>query len=563
MLSLRRASLVAALGLAACAAPADEAASSSEDALTRSVVTYAFTNAASLGYLQGLALGPSKDGALFLAEDYTKTGNVTKTNLWDGTKLAPTPSGPFYANGDFAYDDATKTTYFLQYSANATTAYESLFRYDASGWKQVYSRVRPAGPPVTIVFDTARKVLLRIGKDTVETLDASASTFQKPAWTDDGAGPGVIPYGAAFDEKRGVLLLLSGSAPLERTKSASGAWTWAPVSPTAITPPQPAPSTGGNVAGCRTAAFVPSLGRVVGLCDTVSRGARVVEWDGKTMQIGVLESDRAWGPKAFTFDRAHGAFVAADPDRFYTVTRTVKTMANQPPALTSKTSAEIYATEEASIPVVAADADLDAVTTTLVSGPPGASLDGNVLRWTPGVADEGKHAVKVRLGDGEASVEQTLDLDVKVLRYSALATGDVAVAKQFWISGPGTLQGQTRNMHGKVSCNLTGKNPGVVRASCGITAEYCGDPSGAGTSPCSVALGASLGAASVVSEAGAFGESRSTSRTCPSCTRWSSEVNGTFSADKGVCVSYRYETDEMSGQVLGHAVSQASGCSGP
>jgi hypothetical protein len=522
----------------ACASPTSgEDTASSESNLTRSVVTYGFTSVAPLGYLQGLALGPSRDGAMLLAENYTPTGNVTTPNLWDGTKLSAIPSGPFYASGTFAYDATAGATYFLQYSGKAPSQYESLFRYDAGGFRQLYSS-RFSGAYATLVYDSTRHVLLRVATGAVQRFDAAQSTPSSPRWSDDGPGPdpSYDPQSATFDEKKVTSV---------------------------IAPPQPASSTGGAVGRCSVAAYDSVHERVVGICMTTSRGARIVEWDGQTLQVGALENgDRLWGPKTFAFDRARGTFVAADPDRFYAVTRTVHTVPNGVPALSSATSAQIYATEEAAVPVVATDADLDPVTVTLVDPPQGARLDGNMLRWTPSVADEGKRVVHVRLTDGESTVERAIELDVKVLRYTTLPGGTVAVTKDFWMSGPGTLRGRTRNTHGEVKCALTGQNPGVVRASCGVTAEICGD-SPSGTAPCSVAWARALGASSVVAESGSFGESRSQSRTCTQCGRWSSNVSGSVTPDKGVCVSYRYDTEVFVNGILGTAQSSASGCSGP
>ncbi len=564
LLALTVLSTLAALA-PGCAAPdaADDTATADAE-LTRSVVTYSLTTAASLGYLQGLALGPSRDGAMLLAETYAPGRNVTTPNLWNGAALTPIAAGPFYTTGSFAYDAAGGVTYFLQYSGSPVQ-YESLFRYDASGWRQLYSG-RFAGAFATLAFDATRKVLVRVSKPAVERFDESGTTFGRGRWLSDGPGPGDSwsTGSAAFDERRGVLVLLSGGAPLERASTASGAGAWVSNTPASVSPPRPAGSTGGAAGACAVATYDPTLQRIVGICMTPGRGARIVEWDGAAMHVGVLEAgDRVWGPKAFAYDRVQGAFVAADPDRFYTVTRTVKTVPNGSPALTSPTAATIYATEEAAVPVVATDADLDPVTMTLVDPPAGARLEGNVLRWTPAVSDEGKRVVRVRLADGEATVEQAVELDVKVLRYGAsLPAGDVAIQKSFAVSGPGSLRGRTRNTHGQVACKLTGRNPGVVRASCGITAEICGDPSGAGTSPCSVAQARRINAASVVSENGSFGESQSQSKTCTRCTRWTSNVSGSFDPAKGVCVGYRYDTDVWSGGVLGRAESSANGCSG-
>lgn len=556
---------IAAIASACSSAEPGDDVATADSELTRSVVTYSLTTAAPLGSLQGLALGPSRDGAMLLAESYAPTGNKTVPNLWNGATLTPIPAGPFYTTGSFAYDAAEGVTYFLQYSGRPVQ-YESLFRYDASGWRQLYSG-RFGGTFAAIVFDSTRKVLLRVSKPAVERFDGSGTSFRDAKWYADGPGPGDSwsPSSAAFDEKRGVLVLLSGGTPLERASTPTGAGAWAPKAPASVSPPMPASSTGGAPGECTVATYDPTLQRVVGLCMTTSRGARIVEWDGSAMHVGVLEAgDRLWGPKAFTYDRVQGAFVAADPDRFYTIARTVKTVPNGSPALTSATTATIYATEESAVPVVATDADLDPVTVTLVDPPPGARLDGNMLRWTPAVADEGKRVVRVRLADGEATVEQTVELDVKVLRYgAALPAGDVAIQKSFAVSGPGSLRGRTRNTHGQIACKLTGKNPGVVRASCGITAEICGDPSGAGTSPCSVAEARRINAASVVSENGSFGETQSQSKTCTRCTRWNSSVSGSVDATKGVCVGYRYDTDLWSGSVLGRAESSANGCSGP
>lgn len=73
-----------------------------------------------------------------------------------------------------------------------------------------------------------------------------------------------------------------------------------------------------------------------------------------------------------------------------------------------------YASEGAlfSLALGATDADGDALTYTLVSGPPGAAIQNGFLTWTPTHAQSGSHAVSISVTDGASTVSDSATVHV-------------------------------------------------------------------------------------------------------------------------------------------------------
>jgi RHS repeat-associated protein len=117
--------------------------------------------------------------------------------------------------------------------------------------------------------------------------------------------------------------------------------------------------------------------------------------DGSTMS-GLLVSHRYEAPGSFT-----ATFTVQD-DHGGTGIATVPVHINAPPVFASAPVTSVLQDQTYSYRPEVTDADGDAISLVLASGPPGMVLDGTgTLVWTPGNADVGEHGVTLQASDGK------------------------------------------------------------------------------------------------------------------------------------------------------------------
>lgn len=559
---------------AACAAPPEgEDVESTETDLTRTETVYRFATKARLAGTAELVVGASKEGAIVLAAEGSASAatNRTRTYVWNGTTLEDRGDvGPFYANGSMAYDAATGTTWYLQESANSTTRYESLYRWHEGAWAQRYSRVAEAKLH-RLYVDSRSGKLMRVTERGIDEYREEGTPTQPVRRFFAVEGGSYERPAVAYDTARQALVVFG--APMRERRAAASPW--APAVWTSVAASRPTPP-GVYLGYCDDALFDAGRATAVQLCSSYGKDGFAFEWDGASLGFARTVADPilTFVPRHRAYDVVHGAIVGVDWNwhaaggaAFQVATREQATTANAKPELhDASKSFEIYATEEAKLPLSAVDADHDPVTVSLPALPAGATFDGKTLTWTPTVADQGPHLLDVQLGDGEATVTRKTSVTVKVVSYPELAA-DVAVNEDFWFHGSASLRGATRGAQAHAVCKIAGKNPGAVRARCSVNAEICTGGGYPSASPCSTTAMVGIAAEGVLSPNGTLHQRTSEARSCASqtggCPRWSGSVSMKLDAAGNVCVSYDYQRDSFAHAYSGQARSSGTSCPSP
>lgn len=521
-------SAVAALG---CTAPAAdvELVSGSEQAATTTARSYVFQQVATFpraGY--SLTTGPASSGAIVLAQDAYNTR--PRSYVWDGAALTATANSPHYAQGVFAYDEASRATYFLESSGEGK--YEALWKWDGASWSQLFTAKAEAVTHALFVGPGGQ--VGRLSSAGVERFRPAISYSNPKRWESVAPPPSGTVYCAAYDAARHVVVART-SAGGTVEGPAAGASTWRSVAAS------PAVAVSGT---CSAAVWDPTA-RAVVMRHWGSSGSIFVTWDGAKSETLLAKdaplngSMSGMGPGGAI---AQAVGVDAVNAALFVATRADVTTPNA--LVTAEhTDFSIYATEQATMSLGLRNPDRDPLTFELVGAPAGVTIDekAGALVWTPELADEGAHAFTVRIGDGEATVDVPVTVDVKVMRYADLPA-DVSISLERWGNGPATWGMDRRNAHALYKCAFTGKNPGVVRGRCSVQAGICAKYSFQ-TSGCPNEATVSLGASGVLSANGSFSERRDEypyTSSGSSFPRWTSRVSAALRPDGTLCASHEY-----------------------
>lgn len=513
-----------------CAAPAGdvELVSGSEQAATTTARSYVFRQVATFpraGY--SLTAGPAASGAVVLAQDAYNTR--PRSYVWDGAALTATSNAPHYAQGVFAYDEASRATYYLESSGQGK--YEALWKWDGARWSQLFTAKAEA---VTYaLFVAPGGDVGRLSSAGVERFRPAISYSNPRRWESVAPPPAGTVHCAAYDAARNVVVArTSASGTVEGPVAGSSTWRSVAASP--------AVAVSGT---CSAAAWDPTA-RAVVMRHWGSAGSIFVTWDGVKSETLLAKdaplngSMSGMGPGGAI---AQAVGVDAVNAALFVATRADVTTPNKAVTATN-TEFSIYATEAASMSLGLKNPDGDPLTFELVGAPAGVTVDekAGALVWSPEVADEGAHAFTVRIDDGEAIVDVPVTVDVKVMRYADLPA-DVSISTERWGNGLAMWRGDRRNAHALYKCTFTGKNPGVVRGRCSVAAEVCAKYSFQ-MSGCPMASTVSLGGAGVVRENGSFWERREDPYTNSSSPfpRWTSSVTAALRPDGTLCASHEY-----------------------
>ncbi len=178
-----------------------------------------------------------------------------------------------------------------------------------------------------------------------------------------------------------------------------------------------------------------------------------------------------WTPAAGDVGSVHAFTVAAsDGTRSAQASFNVTVTApvNRPPKIEAQQDAEIGAGNTFSRTIVATDPDGDAVTLTLLSGPPGATLSGATLSWPTGAADLGEHVFSV-LATDPAGTTGGARFAVRVLpRAAPLARDDeytVRLGQIFTLPAAGVLNNDANPAGGALTANkISNPDKGTLSA---------------------------------------------------------------------------------------------------
>ncbi len=97
----------------------------------------------------------------------------------------------------------------------------------------------------------------------------------------------------------------------------------------------------------------------------------------------------------------------------YVLTVLAAPAGNQAPNITSSPEASVLEADEFTYAIIATDPEGDSISYSLISGPAGAGISGNLLSWTTSPADVNVHALTIRAEDQwGAYQEQSFDLTV-------------------------------------------------------------------------------------------------------------------------------------------------------
>ena len=489
--------LVSAVLLGACAvqSEADEPLVQTAERLTRTATnvdwrivataTPAGPNGASFGLGPRIATAPSAEGGLLI---YFPEGAPVKTYVFNGQTLSLATDdggGPVHAGGSIAYDAASGSTWY--FDQNVTTI---PYRDGSSAtyYTELLSRWRNG--------DWERKLF---------------QVYRNPPALDDKIYWDVARQKLMRVNRAGQII-----ASFREATGSQGTF---------------APEPGGIAAAWPAMPPAPNLS---------SAG---------------YQNGQIYIPNSIFYDVQHqrwlGALISYDGAQLSLAEPTVSTVtiANQPPTLQSPARPIVaYATEEMREPVVARDADLDALRISLIGAPAGMQLQGGMLRWAPTLADVGVHSFNIRVSDGEATVDTPIRVDVQALSYPSLpATASGQYVAQ--VSGPSFLNGFQRNAHGTITCTLAGQNPGVVRATCRVNSQICASTASPyGIVNCSGVAGISYAVTGVVSPNLQFSEQAREIMSCtnprqgqPSCPDWSGRVGFKLEANGHFCAGHSYE----------------------
>lgn len=550
-----------------CAPSAElESAEVLENDLSRNEVVYRFASKTTIPEHDAIVIGPSKEGAIILAQTRDARGlatNRTRTYVWNGATLEDRGEGPFYANGSMAYDAATGTTWYLQLSSNSTSRYESLYRWQDGAWAQRYSRAAEA-TTYRLFVDAAGK-LLRLSENGVAEYREEGTQTQPVRRFFAKEGGSFDRPAAAYDNARHALVVFAGGKVQERRPGAS---TWAPATWSTVTAPRPTPA-GTYLGYCDEALFDSGRSRVVQLCSSYGRDGFAYEWDGTSFTFARTAADPTQGrvPRFKAYDSVHAQLVGIDITNtnasLQIATRVQESVANTKPVIADGSkSFEIYATEESKLAIAGIDADHDPLTVKVLDLPAGASFDGKTLSWKPELSDVGTRLLNVQLTDGEDTVVQPASVTVKSIAYPALGA-DVAVQKDFWFHGTASLRGATRGSQGHAVCTIAGKNPGVVRTRCSVSMDVCTGGGYPSANACSTYASYGIAIEGVLSANGTFSQRKSESRSCSGngyCPRWSGSASVSLDGTGKLCVGFEYERDSIAHGYSGIARSSGSSC---
>lgn len=560
---------LAALGGGCSPASSSEEAEVVESDLSRHDVVYRFASKATIPEHDAIVVGASKEGAVILAQTRDASGlptNRTHTYVWNGATLEDRGDGPFYATGSMAYDATTGTTWFLQLSANsnATSRYESLFRWQNGEWSQRYSRAAE-GMTQQLFVDAASGKLMRITENGVAQYREEGTQTQPVRGFFGVEGGSFDRPAAAYDSARKALVVFSGSGVQERRAGASP-WSpavWSTVGATRTTP------AGTYLGYCDEALFDAGRSSVVQFCSSYGRDGFAWEWDGTAFRFARTAADPTQGrvPRFKAYDVVHAQLVGVDITQtnasIQIATRVQENVTNTKPVLADGSkSFEIYATEESKLAIAGIDADHDTLTTKILDLPAGASFDGKTLSWKPELADVGMRLLNVQLSDGEDTVVQPASVTVKSVTYPALGA-DVAVQKDFWFHGSASLRGAKRGSQGHAVCTISGKNPGVVRARCSVSMDVCTGGGYPSANACSTYASYGIAIEGALAPNGSLYQRKSESPSCSGfayCPRWSGAASVSLDGAGNVCVGFEYERDSTAHGYSGTARTTGSSC---
>ncbi len=142
----------------------------------------------------------------------------------------------------------------------------------------------------------------------------------------------------------------------------------------------------------------------------------------------------------FAFTVSVRDVAGASASRSFNVT---VTGGNRPPVFAGLTSDTINAFAPYTKTVTATDPDGDAVTLSLLEGPAGLALNGNVFGWVPGAAQVGRFTVKLRATDSRGAFTAGLFQITVNAVLRPIAHDDsypVVAGESITISAPGVLQ---------------------------------------------------------------------------------------------------------------------------
>jgi hypothetical protein len=346
-----------------------------------------------------------------------------------------------------------------------------------------------------LAYDAARKkVVLYGGIAGTQTQDYMTDT-----WTWDGASWERVATAAAphpeprtghymaFDEARGRVVLYGQHGPWivgrigTQNTSRGNTWEW-DGERWEKKSDQGAFSSGET--SSRPMAYDTRRGRVVRVDLTGQQYGKsfvALEWDGATWSN---ISGSAPGPKVDVasatsygagYDPTRGRFVLTSTGHpWKTQELFFFEEPNRAPVLAQVPDQRVFAGDTLSVRFSASDADGHPVRYALSPMPAGAQLDEaqGVLSWTPSAGQAGSYAVVAEATDGCAASTRSFTIVVEHLGYADLPTGPIAVG--------GTVQvpvqvkaPQTQRVYyeawPKLSCTVTGENPGKVAVTCSGT----------------------------------------------------------------------------------------------
>ena len=470
-----------------------------------------------------------------------ESGASSTPLAWDGTKLVPINRAEASRPAANAYDPRNKKTYVLD--AYVVGAYTSSPPYVLFG----ASFDTHEDEQAAMLFVNAAGNVFRVIDGGVSRLDLKEDgNHQWQAhWRVVGSAPGWCHGPAVYDELRDTLVVFGGAGTevCEVSMASDGA-RWLDLKPQVVG----MPAGGGDRNSCDAGFWDPDTHRAVLLCWN-AHGSSGREWDGTTfLWIGLKGFDAASSATRVAYDRDRHVLLSVLGDNTILISKRAQVVAppsNHPPSV-PETRFSIYATEDANLDLKPEDADLDPVRVTLVDGPPGLTLSGSTIHWTPGAAEAGAHLAHVTLFDGLASVNVELTFTVNVVSYPGLPAH---VATSATGTAPGTTmdRGYTTGTQAQFNCSFRGENPGIVRASCSASFGLCSES--IASSPCSSQIGRSVSISTVVSANGSF--SGTASCTAASCTtEWNFLMDG--SVGTPTCAGYHYSEFSPSQTSTGH-----------
>jgi len=218
-------------------------------------------------------------------------------------------------------------------------------------------------------------------------------------------------------------------------------------------------------------------GRVVRIGVAGSRYQKtltVLEWTGLTWSqtsagvgpaVDIASATQYWG----AYDPTRSRFVVGTSG-YHWRTQEFFFFAepNRAPALAPVANQRVFPGDLLTFTLAASDADRQSIRFDVAALPAGARLDATsgAFSWAPKDTDVGTYALTASATDGCASSQQAFTIRVERFAYPSIASGDVKLGGNVdvpvYVYQPaGAFSGTA-----KLTCRLTGDNPGKVLVSC-------------------------------------------------------------------------------------------------